>query len=145
MSYRLIDANALAMDYKEVNDMPCIYADLPNGLDDGYYDLARAERTCHPVIAITEDGGYEYALCSECDGRIEPEDNYCPNFGARVAKTTTTTTTTSAAGWQIISQRCYKCAHCEFAYGMHVCRCVSRTVANSVHGDTCVSYLEVER
>lgn len=41
MSYRLINANALAMDYKEVNDMPCIYADLPNGLDDGYYDLTR--------------------------------------------------------------------------------------------------------
>lgn len=43
-----------------------------------------SERTCHPVIAITDDGGYEYALCSECDGRIEPEDNYCPNCGARV-------------------------------------------------------------
>ena len=37
MSYRLIDANALAMSCKEVNDMPCIYADLPNGLDGGHY------------------------------------------------------------------------------------------------------------
>lgn len=43
MSYRLIDANAFAMNHKEVNDMPCIYADLPNGLDDGYYDLAQGD------------------------------------------------------------------------------------------------------
>lgn len=49
-------------------------------------ELGVSERTCHPVIAITEDGGYEYALCSECDGRIEPEDNYCPNCGARVVE-----------------------------------------------------------
>ena len=41
MSYRLIDANALAMSREEVNDMPCIYADLPNGLDGGYYDMAQ--------------------------------------------------------------------------------------------------------
>ena len=39
MSYRLVDSNKLAIKYPEVNDMPCIYADLPNGLDNGYYDL----------------------------------------------------------------------------------------------------------
>lgn len=39
MSYRLVDSNNLALKYPEVNDMPCIYADLPNGLDDGHYVL----------------------------------------------------------------------------------------------------------
>ena len=33
MSYRLIDSNAIVDKYPEVNDMPCVYADLPNGLD----------------------------------------------------------------------------------------------------------------
>ena len=42
MSYRLIDANALEMSRAEVNDMPCIYADLPNGLDGGYYDMTQS-------------------------------------------------------------------------------------------------------
>ena len=38
MSYRLIDANALAEKYPEVNDMPCIYADLDeNGLDNKHH------------------------------------------------------------------------------------------------------------
>ena len=37
MSYRLIDSNAIAEEYEWVNDMPCIYADLPNGLDGNYY------------------------------------------------------------------------------------------------------------
>ena len=39
MSYRLIDANAIAESYTEVHDMPCIYADLPRGLDGGHYDM----------------------------------------------------------------------------------------------------------
>ncbi len=37
MSYRLIDSNALALKYPEVNDMPCIFADLPDGLDNKHY------------------------------------------------------------------------------------------------------------
>lgn len=36
MSYRLIDSNAIANKYPEVNDMPCVYADLPNGLDGSF-------------------------------------------------------------------------------------------------------------
>lgn len=39
MSYRLIDSNALADRYPEVNDMPCIYADLANGLDKSYVSV----------------------------------------------------------------------------------------------------------
>jgi len=41
MSYRLINANTLAANCRQVNDLPCIYADLPNGLDDGYYDMTQ--------------------------------------------------------------------------------------------------------
>ena len=37
MSYRLIDSNAIAEEYEWVNDMPCIYADLPHGLDGNYH------------------------------------------------------------------------------------------------------------
>lgn len=40
MSYRLIDSNELAIKYPEVNDMPCIYADIPNGLNGDFYDLS---------------------------------------------------------------------------------------------------------
>lgn len=39
MSYRLIDSNAMQLRHPEVNDMPCIYADLSNGLDGTHYDL----------------------------------------------------------------------------------------------------------
>ena len=40
MSYRLINSNELAIKYPEVNDMPCIYADIPNGLNGDFYDLS---------------------------------------------------------------------------------------------------------
>ena len=43
MSYRLIDANALAIYCKQVNDMPCIYADLPNGLDGNHYIIEQSK------------------------------------------------------------------------------------------------------
>lgn len=39
MSYRLVNANDLAEKYPEVNDMNCIYADLPNGLDNHHYKI----------------------------------------------------------------------------------------------------------
>ena len=42
MSYRLIDANAIAVQCPEVNDMPCIYADLDVGLDGRHHDLRGA-------------------------------------------------------------------------------------------------------
>lgn len=41
MSYRLVNANELAQKYPEVHDMPCIYADLPNGLDGKNYIARR--------------------------------------------------------------------------------------------------------
>jgi hypothetical protein len=44
MSYRLIDANALNGvisndDYEKVLNAPCIFADLPKGLDGEHYNL----------------------------------------------------------------------------------------------------------
>ena len=44
MSYRLIDANDLNgkisdKDYEVVLNAPCIYADLPNGLDNEHYEI----------------------------------------------------------------------------------------------------------
>ena len=44
MSYRLIDANAIASQCPEVNGMPCIYVDLDKGLDECHYDL-RSDNT----------------------------------------------------------------------------------------------------
>ena len=43
MSYRLINANAIAALWPEANDMPCIYADLPSGLDGGHYDMRESD------------------------------------------------------------------------------------------------------
>ena len=43
MSYRLINANDLAIKYPEVNNLPCVYADLPNGLDNKHHDLITDE------------------------------------------------------------------------------------------------------
>lgn len=87
MSYRLINANALAANCKQVNDMPCIYADLPNGLDEGYYDLARVEWTCKNT-----DDEFPFFKCSKCGcnavigygGSGDGLPNYCPSCGARV-------------------------------------------------------------
>ena len=89
MSYRLIDANEIANRFPEVNDMDCIYADLPNGLDNGYYDIS-AERTCEAV----DNGGYSFrfecsacgyvAIVHNCSVRLDELPNYCPNCGARV-------------------------------------------------------------
>ena len=49
MSYRLIDANDLNgkisdKDYEIVLNVPCIYADLPKGLDGRYYGLTKREK-----------------------------------------------------------------------------------------------------
>lgn len=43
MSYRLIDSNAMQLRHPEVNDMPCIYADLSSGLDGGHYDMRESD------------------------------------------------------------------------------------------------------
>ena len=45
MSYRLIDSNAIAIKYPEVNEMPCVFANLPNGLNGQFIDAQPEERT----------------------------------------------------------------------------------------------------
>lgn len=55
MSYRLVDANKLALKYPEVNDMPCIYADLDNGLDGGHYDLSAQSISLNIIEDIKTD------------------------------------------------------------------------------------------
>ena len=38
MSYRLIDSNAIAIKYPEVNEMPCVFANLPDGIHGQFID-----------------------------------------------------------------------------------------------------------
>lgn len=59
MSYRLIDSNAIAMSHPEVNDMPCIYADLPNGLDGGCYDMA----DCEEIVRCRDCAYFDTRKC----------------------------------------------------------------------------------
>ena len=89
MSYRLINANALAMSCKEVNDMPCIYADLPNGLDGGHYTMTDGVVECE--VSYSQDG---VPRCSRCCNVLYDEykredcgiKNYCDECGAKVRK-----------------------------------------------------------
>ena len=81
MSYRLINANALAANCKQVNDMPCIYADLPNGLDGGYYNLTRgnADKSRYHELFGTPERAAETLskiVCGDCANIGE-----CPLLG----------------------------------------------------------------
>lgn len=84
MSYRLIDSNELAEKYPEVNDMPCMYADLPNGLDGKHYDVRPVVRGKWIVVDNI------HSQCMECGAIfcISSSDewgiNYCPNCGAEM-------------------------------------------------------------
>lgn len=77
MSYRLIDANDLngkisAEDYEVVLKEPCIYADLPNGMDGKGYEVISWEKipkdatngdvikAMFPNASIYEGHGYGY-------------------------------------------------------------------------------------
>lgn len=61
MSYRLIDSNAIAIKYPEVNEMPCVYANLPDGMNGQFID-AQIERKKGKWIpcseGLPEDGVY---------------------------------------------------------------------------------------
>lgn len=76
MSYRLIDANAIASQRPEVNDMPCIYADLDKGLDGHHYDLRGANTLQAENAKLRE-------LCADLYAEmIEYSD--APNYNASV-------------------------------------------------------------
>lgn len=95
MSYRLIDSNAIAIKYPEVNEMPCVFADLPDGMH-GQFINTQLEQKKGKWIKIPEFCGDavsgfidNHFSCSEC--KKEAEINswgfyilsaFCPHCGA---------------------------------------------------------------
>lgn len=82
MSYRLIDANALNGvisndDYEKVLNAPCIFADLPNGLDGEHYNL-QEPKTGHWIKY-----GKLYQ-CSECKELSCCQGKFCNECGAQM-------------------------------------------------------------
>ena len=71
MSYRLIDSNALAIKYPEVNDMPCIFADLPNGLDGNHYDMRKS--VLEDIKTEIQEHTQRYTLARESGGMGQVE------------------------------------------------------------------------
>jgi len=68
MSYRLIDSNAIAIKYPEVNNMPCVYADLPDGLN-GKFIYVQPEPPWAPCKETLPDEGLECWITSK-DGAV---------------------------------------------------------------------------
>ena len=92
MSYRLVDANSIQIEYPKVNELPCIIVDLPKGLDNAYHFLdsepvkhGRWLKTGQSFIFPKKFRNY---FCSECffelDKSIRTEYRYCPNCGSRM-------------------------------------------------------------
>ena len=104
MSYRLIDANAIQIEFPKVNELPCIYVDLPNGLDnsyhfistdginttheqigyekgyrDGYASAIKAEPKHGKWIVDVKRYGNEDPHCSECSAILEGDQWYWRN------------------------------------------------------------------
>jgi len=73
MSYRLINANALNGvisddDYEKVLKAPCIFADLPNGLDGKHYNLQEPKtepKYCDRSICVLNE--YNGIGCEDCE------------------------------------------------------------------------------
>ena len=66
MSYRLIDSNAIAIKYPEVNEMPCVFANLPDGIHGQFID-AQPEQQWIPCSERLPKHGGRY-LISALDG-----------------------------------------------------------------------------
>ena len=83
MSYRLVDANTIQIEYPKVNELPCIFVDLPNGLNNKYHFINDLES----LEAEPKHGRWiwqgHYLVCSEC-GKENDRTNYCPNCGAKM-------------------------------------------------------------
>ena len=86
MSYKLINANNITFNSdgfitaKNIEKMPCIYADLPNGMDGEHYVLEQEPKTGH---WIDTGSGQE---CSECGEIQHGYDNfrfYCAKCGSK--------------------------------------------------------------
>lgn len=79
MSYRLIDSNEIAIKYPEVNEMDCIYVDLPNGLDNEYHCIDAEPK--HGQW-IDRGSGQECSVCGEMQYGYDSYRNYCACCGA---------------------------------------------------------------
>ena len=89
MSYRLIDSNAIAIKHPEVNEMPCVFADLPDGLHGQFIDTQPERKKGRWIITDTDS-----CYCSECkkdpisfvnDSEfwwLDKMPNFCPHCGA---------------------------------------------------------------
>ena len=87
MSYRLIDSNAIAIKYPEVNEMPCVFANLPDGMNGQFID-AQPERKPGKWLPDNRPGG-GFWVCSECKFPSEAFAanvlyKFCPNCGAKM-------------------------------------------------------------
>jgi rubrerythrin len=90
MSYKLINANNITFNSdgfitaKNIEKMPCIYADLPNGMDGEHYVLEQEPKTGHWVRQT--DDYHDYYECEYCGIAVGLDDikNYCPNCGAKM-------------------------------------------------------------
>ena len=98
MSYKLIDANNIAFNSdgfitaENIVKMPCIYADLPNGMDGEHYVLEQEPKTGHWIKIFLTDTSDIDGQCSECgfihkfiDGHTA-QYNYCPECGAKMVE-----------------------------------------------------------
>ena len=101
MSYRLINANALNGvisndDYEKVLNAPCIFADLPNGLDGEHYNL-QEPKTGHWIeddmtYCGVELTNYKCDKCGEIGGSwrkgLKPNQlpKYCQWCGAKMGE-----------------------------------------------------------
>lgn len=99
MSYRLISVNGITFNSdgfitaKNIEKMPCIYADLPNGMDGEHYVLEQEPKTGRWILADeqnkedVENDNYRF-ICSECQcSDIHAKDTkvpYCWNCGCRM-------------------------------------------------------------
>jgi hypothetical protein len=86
----MINANALNGvisndDYEKVLNAPCIFADLPNGLDGEHYNL-QEPKTGHWIIEVWNNK--EHHTCSNCQHVVtyEPCYHYCPYCGAKMVE-----------------------------------------------------------
>ena len=96
MSYKLIDANNIAFNSdgfitaENIVKMPCIYADLPNGMDGEHYVLEQEPKTGHWIKVTNGRGGHECDLCHEYAPSYQSGDEYltkyCPSCGARMVE-----------------------------------------------------------
>ena len=82
MSYRLINANSIAEKYPEVNDLPCIYADIPNELDNRHYTVIPVEDQIRNVINefISNGLGIDLSRVNDIKIDMRNEDGQIKNI-----------------------------------------------------------------